>query len=90
MTSTPLRMGRASSVEAALMGSQAWVSYGAAEFSRDLDITLLASPENLARLGNAPVDLCRPSPSPFLRSSGNISSAGTLFTSAVIVRIQRE
>ena len=40
-----------------LMGGQACVLYGAAEFSRDLDITLLASPENLARLGNALADL---------------------------------
>jgi hypothetical protein len=39
------------------MGGQACVLYGAAEFSRDLDITLLASPENLARLGNALADL---------------------------------
>ena len=39
------------------MGGQACVLYGAAEFSRDLDITLLASPENLARLGSALADL---------------------------------
>ena len=39
------------------MGGQACVLYGAAEFSRDLDITLLASPENLARLRNALADL---------------------------------
>lgn len=39
------------------MGGQACVLYGAAEFSRGLDITLLASPENLARLGNALADL---------------------------------
>lgn len=39
------------------MGGQACVLYGAAEFSRDLDITLLASPENLARLGHALADL---------------------------------
>jgi hypothetical protein len=44
-------------VQALLMGGQACVLYGAAEFSRDLDITLLASPENLARLQSALTDL---------------------------------
>lgn len=39
------------------MGGQACVLYGAAEFSRDLDLTLLASPENLARLRNALAEL---------------------------------
>ena len=39
------------------MGGQACVLYGAAEFSRDLDLTVLASPENLARLCNALADL---------------------------------
>ena len=39
------------------MGGQACVLYGAAEFSRDLDLTLLASPENLARLHSALADL---------------------------------
>jgi hypothetical protein len=48
---------RTHDVQALLMGGQACVLYGAAEFSRDLDITLLASPENLARLGNALADL---------------------------------
>jgi hypothetical protein len=32
------------------MGGQACVLYGAAEFSRDTDLVLLASPDNLARL----------------------------------------
>ena len=32
------------------MGGQACVLYGAAEFSRDTDLALLASPENLAQL----------------------------------------
>lgn len=32
------------------MGGQACVLYGAAEFSRDLDLTILASPANLSRL----------------------------------------
>ena len=37
-------------VKALLMGGQACVFYGAAEFSKDTDIVLLAEPENLARL----------------------------------------
>lgn len=32
------------------MGGQACVLYGAAEFSRDTDLAILASPANLARL----------------------------------------
>jgi hypothetical protein len=35
------------------MGGQACVFYGAAEFSRDADFAILASPENLGRLGAA-------------------------------------
>lgn len=35
------------------MGGQACVFYGAAEFSRDTDVALLASPENLERLRRA-------------------------------------
>ena len=35
------------------MGGQACVLYGAAEFSRDTDFAILASPENLRRLGSA-------------------------------------
>ncbi|MFY9344037.1 MAG: hypothetical protein WAT39_16225 [Planctomycetota bacterium] len=35
------------------MGGQACVFYGAAEFSRDTDLAILASAENLARLGEA-------------------------------------
>jgi hypothetical protein len=37
-------------VEALLMGGQACVLYGAAEFSRDADFVVLASPANLGRL----------------------------------------
>jgi hypothetical protein len=37
-------------VRALLMGGQACVFYGAAEFSRDTDLAILASSENLARL----------------------------------------
>ncbi len=37
-------------VQCLLMGGQACVLYGAAEFSRDTDLALLASPDNLLRL----------------------------------------
>ncbi len=37
-------------VHALLMGGQACVFYGAAEFSRDTDIAVLAEPDNLDRL----------------------------------------
>jgi len=40
-----------------LMGGQACVFYGAAEFSRDTDLAILASSENLARLNKALKDL---------------------------------
>jgi len=39
------------------MGGQACVLYGAAEFSRDTDLAILASPENLSRLRAALADL---------------------------------
>ena len=39
------------------MGGQACVLYGAAEFSRDTDFTILSSPANLARLRRALDDL---------------------------------
>jgi hypothetical protein len=48
---------RAHRVRALLMGGQACVFYGAAEFSRDTDLALLASSENLARLNKALNDL---------------------------------
>lgn len=44
-------------VRALLMGGQACVFYGAAEFSRDTDFAILASPANLARLQRALADL---------------------------------
>ena len=44
-------------VRALLMGGQACVFYGAAEFSRDTDLAILASPENLTRLQKALKDL---------------------------------
>lgn len=40
-------------VQCLLMGGQACVFYGAAEFSRDTDLALLAEPENLRRLQRA-------------------------------------
>jgi hypothetical protein len=40
-----------------LMGGQACVLYGAAEFSRDLDLVLVPDPANLARLESALEDL---------------------------------
>lgn len=39
------------------MGGQACILYGAAEFSRDTDLAVLASPGNLARLRSALADL---------------------------------
>jgi hypothetical protein len=44
-------------VRALLMGGQACVFYGAAEFSRDTDFAILASPANLARLKKALAEL---------------------------------
>ena len=40
-------------VRALLMGGQACVFYGAAEFSRDTDLAILADADNLSRLGAA-------------------------------------
>ncbi len=44
-------------VQALLMGGQACVFYGGAEFSRSTDLAILASPENLTRLGTALTEL---------------------------------
>ena len=44
---------RAHQVQALLMGGQACVLYGAAEFSRDADYAILFENENLARFQNA-------------------------------------
>jgi hypothetical protein len=44
---------RTNGVRYLLMGGQACVLYGAAEFSRDTDLTVLADAENLRRLQNA-------------------------------------
>ncbi len=48
---------RAHRVRALLMGGQACVFYGAAEFSRDTDFVILAGAENLARLRKALAEL---------------------------------
>ena len=48
---------RANRVRALLMGGQACVFYGAAEFSRDTDLAILASSENFARLNKTLTDL---------------------------------
>ncbi|HUE83062.1 MAG TPA: hypothetical protein VMM84_13185 [Pyrinomonadaceae bacterium] len=40
-------------MRALLMGGQACVFYGAAEFSRDTDLAILASSENLTKLNKA-------------------------------------
>ncbi len=44
-------------VQALLMGGQACIFYGAAEFSRDTDLAILASADNLARLNSALAEL---------------------------------
>ena len=48
---------RAHRVQCLLMGGQACVSYGAAEFSRDVDLLLLADGANLSRLDAALAEL---------------------------------
>ena len=48
---------RAHRVRALLMGGQACVFYGAAEFSRDTDFAILADAANLVRLRNALAEL---------------------------------
>lgn len=52
-TSKVLSSMRAHGVQCLLMGGQACVLYGAAEFSRDTDLAILASPDNLAHLRDA-------------------------------------
>src|SRR5258708_38910038 len=51
---------RAHSVRALLMGGQACVSHGAAEFTRDLDLAIVASLRNIEVLRKAMVDLHAP------------------------------
>ncbi|MBI1875986.1 MAG: hypothetical protein HYS05_19145 [Acidobacteria bacterium] len=61
MTPNPIRTVlstlRSHRVQCLLMGGQACVLYGAAEFSRDTDLALLAEPDNLARLREALAEL---------------------------------
>ncbi len=52
-----LSLIRVHRVHSLLIGGQACVFYGAAEFSRDTDLAILASSENLARLKKALKDL---------------------------------
>lgn len=52
-TQTVLSSMRRHGVRCLLMGGQACVFYGAAEFSRDVDLAILAEPENLRRLQEA-------------------------------------
>lgn len=44
-------------VKALLIGGQACILYGAAEFSRDIDLTIMISPENLKNLRLALTEL---------------------------------
>ncbi|MBI4536946.1 MAG: hypothetical protein HY712_03190 [candidate division NC10 bacterium] len=57
MTPSPIRkvlsIFRKHRVRALLMGGQACIAYGAAEFSRDVDLAVLCSANNLARLRQA-------------------------------------
>lgn len=48
---------RENDVPALLMGGQACVLYGAAEFSRDLDLAVLATPDAFHRLATAMQEL---------------------------------
>ncbi len=61
MTSSPiprvLSTLRRHNVKALLMGGQACILYGAAEFSRDVDLAVAVSPANLRRLRAALADL---------------------------------
>jgi hypothetical protein len=50
-------MIRKHQVQALLMGGQACVFYGAAQFSKDVDLALFASEENFSRLRAALGDL---------------------------------
>ena len=59
-------------VQCLLMGGQACVLYGAAEFSRDTDVVILAESENLTRLQSAWTN-CKLRRSPYLLSSQNTS-----------------
>ena len=47
----------ANGVQSLLMGGQACILYGVAEFSRDTDLAILATPDNLRRLQAALTEL---------------------------------
>ena len=48
-----LSVTRTHGVASLVMGGQACILYGAAEFSRDIDLAIVADAENLTRLSNA-------------------------------------
>ena len=54
---TVLSATRKHGVRSLLMGGQACILYGASEFSRDIDLAILADAENLRRLQDALADL---------------------------------
>ena len=54
---TVLSTTRRHGVRALLMGGQACIVYGASEFSRDVDLAILADPDNLTRLRGALAEL---------------------------------
>jgi hypothetical protein len=76
---------RAQRVRALLMGGQACVFYGAAEFSRDTDFAILADAVNLARLRKALAEL-QAEPSPSRRLPSNISGAAmpSIFAASIL------
>ena len=75
-------------VRALLMGGQACILYGAAEFSRDTDLAVLASPPNLARLRGALADL-RAEVIAVPSFEARYLRQGTPFTSAATTRTLR-
>lgn len=54
---TVLTVTRRHGVRSLLMGGQACIVYGASEFSRDIDLAILADEDNLRRLAGALADL---------------------------------
>ncbi|MEW6211756.1 MAG: hypothetical protein AB1631_25590 [Acidobacteriota bacterium] len=71
---------RANRVRALLMGGQACVFYGAAEFSRDTDLAILSSAENLARLSRA----LREQPEVFI-SGQTLPTSGMFFNRSLFL-----
>jgi len=72
-------------VRALLMGGQACVFYGAAEFSRDTDLLLLSDADNLSASAS-PSAIYRPGASPSRPSPRSIWSAVTPSISAANTR----